>query len=468
MISQRVKPVKLGIVGSNHFGRYPKISTEETFNMIVSDGWLVPFAGYKKITDFQISGVGRGNYNSARFNKIIFVSGNGVYVADNNNVVSKRASIDTFSGDVTLDENNAGQIAICDKRDIYILDLENNSFSKASIDFLPGYVAFHNTRFVSVDLNKSQWRLSDFNNGNSWPNDAQHVGAFETKSDIPLAAIPFPGKGNLLFVFGSIVTESWADTGQQGFPYKKNTYFNMDYGCLSSATIAAGDTFVVWLGANEKSGPVIFVSEGAEPEPISDDGYDFKFSQLSNPEDSYGYLFKQDGHLIYVLTFPSDNYSLAYDFKTKSFYTLCDELMNYHIAKRVVYFNNSHYFVSFKDGNLYELNTKYTTYNDAEIPRIRVCPRFSLPDRSYFKVLEITFPIEQGESPYPQRIDFSASKDGGVSFSNYISKTLNPIGHRRNKVDFRRLGIANEFVSQFRFWSKGRFVVGEGLLEASK
>jgi hypothetical protein len=267
-----------------------------------------------------------------------------------------------------------------------------------------------------------------------------------------------------LFLIGKTVTEQWYDLGYQLFPYQRNSFFNIDYGCLSAATVASQEDLVVWLAANEQSGPVIMVSQGGAPMPLSTDGINFKLAQLTTPQDSYGFIFKQDGHTFYQITFPTDNLTLLYDFNTKRFYHLCDKYMNYHIAKRVCFFNDAYYFVSFNDGKLYEISSNFTTYNGDEIPRIRVTDPFRLPDNSAFITNEFNFIIEQGESQTVQRVDFSISKDGGQSFSNILTKNLNQTALRRNRLRFWNLGRTNDLTMQFRFWSKGRFVCGDGTM----
>lgn len=463
--SPLVKTIPLKMVGGNNYGRYPIISTEQTFNMLVSDDWLAPLAGYKKVLEISDNGQGRGISSSAIFKKMVVVIDNIVYLVSDNLAYLAIGSIDTFDGDVFIAENNAGQIAICDKKDIWIYDPNATpKFQKAVINFVPGYIAFQNTYFISVDLTRAEWRLSNNNNGLIWDNDATSVGDFQTKPNIPLAAIPMPGRGNSLMIIGEMVGEFWFNTGQQLFPYQKNTYQNSDYGTPNAATIAASDQFVVWLGINEKSGPVIMLTEGGTPQAISDEGLNFKLAQLSNPKNSYGFLFKQDGHLLYFLTFPSDNFSLLFDFETKTFFTPTDTLQGYHIAKRVISFNNTYYFVSFRDGNLYEMNSKYMTYDGEEIPRMRVLPPFSLPNRTRFITQNISFNIEQGEYGSLQAVDYSFSKDNGNSYSNIERIELSTTGKRERRINFWNKGIALSFVSQFRFWGQGRFLVSNGTM----
>ncbi len=472
--SPGIENVPLNIVGSNVFGRYPKISVEQTWNMIISDDWLVPYAGYKNIASIAMSGKGRGIFNSVRLGKMIAVVNNGVYVIANNIAVARIGSISTFSGDVFIDENDANQIAICDKQDIYIFDYIDNTFQKAPLDFTPGYITFQNGYFIAPDISSivgsPKWRLSALNDGLSWPNGANNVGLFQTKPDQAVACIRFPGKGNLLFVMGKTVTEAWYDVGGSLFPYQRSSSYNIDYGCLNSATIATGDTFIVWLGGNEKSGPAIMFSDGGNVLQLSNDGINFKLAELNNPSASYGFLFKQDGHLLYQITFsdPSDNLTLTFDFTTKRFYSLCNENMDIHIARRIAFFNNSYYFVSSIDGNLYELNSKYNTYNygtqEYEIPRIRIPATFRLPDTSPFMVNNIVFPIEQGTTDEQPRVDLSISVDGGMSFGNSDGMLLNPKGKYMNQFIYWNLGYCNEFTPQFRLWGKGRFVAGNGTM----
>ncbi len=409
--SQNIKPIPLEVVGSTTFGRYPKISSSNTYNMIISDEWLVPFAGYKLVVNILNNGVGRAIFSSTRFGRMIAVIENQVYVFNNNLSYSIAGELNSYEGDVFIDENNNSQIAICDKQNIYIYNWLTSVFTLVNTDFQPGYITYQDSYFIAADVtpstisapNPAQWRLSKSGDGTVWPADSQHKGALQTKPDYVTGVLRVPGRGNNLYVFGSTVTELWADVGAQLFPYQRNTSVNIDYGCLSPSTLASSDNIAAWLGANERSGPVIMYSTGGDIQKISTDGIDFRLSQLANPTSSYAFFFKQDGHLFYQITFsdPRDNLTLAYDFNTQKFFTLTDEQMNFHIAKRVAFFNNQYYFVSFIDGNLYQLSSEFNTYDYGngdfyEIPRVRVCNNIGLPDASRYVINYVTFTLEQG------------------------------------------------------------------------
>jgi len=503
--SQTFTQLPLNIVGSTVFGRYPKISVEETINMIISDGFLVPYAGHLLVASIISQANGRAIYTSNKYNHMIVVIENNVYTISSNLSVTKIASIDTFSGDVFIDENNVDQIAICDKKSIYIYNYVTGAFTKAltsglPLNFIPGYISYQNGRFIAASLNTSQWRLSQAGDGRNWPSDSPFVGTLQTKPDTVVATQRVPGRGNLLYVFGYTVTEIWQDVGAQLFPYQRNASVNIDYGCINPATIAFNENIVVWLAQNEKSGLMIAYTTGGDINKISTDGIDFKFTQLKNPENSYGFLFRQDGHQLYQLTFPDDNLTYVYDFNTQKFFTIKSENMTAHIAKRVSFFNDQYYFVSFSDGNLYQFSTNYTTYNGEEIPRIRILRNLRLPDASRFSVNNLTFTLEQGTQKniydqsnkfigteslnliatesgnqlvtqtggtasqlIKQQVGMSVSKDGGMTFGTIWNKDLNDRGKFRNRLIYWNLGASNDFVVQFRFWGMGRFVATDGI-----
>lgn len=504
----RYKDLPLNIVGSTKFGRYPKMSSEQTYNMIISDDWLVPFAGYKVIQKITNTGQGRGIYASVNLNKLFAVIDDDVWMFDSTFGRTHLGQLETNGGDVFISENNAGQVVFSDSENLYVYATNPpttpalTKLTPATLGFTPGYITFQNTRFISPDITSSLWRLSDFNNGNTWPADAQHEGALQTKPDKTNAALRFPGRGNLLLIFGQTVTELWNDVGAQLFPYQRNQSVNLDYGCLNPATIAESENIVCWLAANEKSGPTIMYTTGGDLKHISTDGIDFQLSTIKNPSNSYGFMFKQDGHVFYVIVFPSDNLSYAYDFNEDKFFTLCDENMNAFIAKRVAFFNDQYYFVSIRDGNLYQLGTQFVTYDYGdgfvyEIPRIRITASIALPDQSRFVAGYSGFTIEQGQFDYPDndtrfhlntqdynqittqnhfilsggqdftanapKINLSTSKDGGVNYGVKVAKFLAPLGRRQNRLMWWRLGQANDLVHQFEFFGFGRFVARDGV-----
>jgi hypothetical protein len=439
---QNTKPYPLNIVGSSNFGRYNKISAERTYNMFMSDSFMIPYAGYYPVINqsvFNSGKSGRGAYNSIKFNRLVLVIDSNVWfvnisydTATNNYIYAPPVLIgqlNTSTGVVYIVENNKPQLVISDNTMLYIYDPAINSslqpynyFNGGQVlSFIPGYITFHDNYILVAASNdiavvnapaNNTWRLSAINDATTFPNDSSSIGLLQTKPDNTQAVVRFPSKGNMIFVMGRNVTEAWFDTGAQLFPYQRNNQFNIDYGCLNPATVAYMDELVVWLAANERSGAVIMYSNGGMPKPISTDGIDYLFSLLTTPQDSQAFLYRQDGHVFYHINFYTDNLSLMYDFNTQKIYNACDQNLNYFIAAEVAYFNNQYYFVSKNTGNLYAFDTTYYTYSDTdannnvvinEIPRFRICGHIRTPDQDYGIINDIGFTIETGETDYQQQ-----------------------------------------------------------------
>ena len=566
---QNFKELPVNVVGSSIFGRYPKISIEKTYNMFMSDNFMVPYSGYAigiTAENFINAIEGRAIFTSTKFDDLVVVEGSSVFLVNitysqvQEKVVFfqviKIGTLQTQTGVVYIAENNKPQIGISDGTAFYVYDPTLTPiFQTIPLSFTPGYLTFHDTYFILAASNdtfysppaNNTWRLSGQNDGTVWLNDSASIGLLQTKPDNVQAVVRFPSKGNMIFVMGSIVTEAWFDTGAQLFPYQRNNQFNIDYGCLQPATVAYMDEFVVWLAQNEKSGPIIVYSDGGMPKKITTDGIDYLFSTLQEPADSQAFLYRQDGHLFYHINFYTDNLSLVYDFSTQKFYHACDQNLNYFIASEVAFFNNQYYFITKNNGNLYVFDTSITTYQDTdsdgniithEIPRIRTCANVRNPDQGYQIINDIGFTIESGETDYQQQslgeiilvtqsgnilvtqggnpplvtqdgndlvaqdgtifitqqntggqtawfiaqqmgntgtsnlslphVDLSISTDGGASFGNEWAYYLPPIGHRKNRLMWWQIGIANDFVPQFKFWGMGRFVATDGTVNVRR
>lgn len=495
-MSYESKSLQLDIVGSSTFGIDPKVLASRTFNMIISDDFLVDYCGYKNVLQIVTNSKGRGIFTSSRANSLIVCIGNVIYsislsstTLNNQKIYSFRpvGEINSFSGDVFFDENNVGQIGICDKSSIYVYNHITDDFDKAVLPdgFVPGYITYQNGRFIAPDSHSASWALSDVGNGLNWfwgASGEPVLGAIQTKANFARVTIRFPGRGNLLLVMGDTVTELWTDIGNPQFPYQRSASVNIDYGCLNPATVAASDQFIIWLGINEKSGPVIMYTSGSDISQISTDGINYKLAQLNNPSNSAGFFMKLNGHLIYQLTFydPSDNYTLLYDFTTRKFFDATDENMNFHIARRVAFFEDDYYFVSFSDGNVYQISSDLYEYDygdiKKDIPKVRVCSNIRMPDTARFIINEINLTVEQGNDTYNDfndtsyfpRISLTVSKNGGISFSGSYSKKINHVGIRQNRIRWWNMGIANDFVPQFRFYGKGSFKITYGSINIYK
>ncbi|NTU69255.1 hypothetical protein HGB13_00280 [bacterium] len=489
------------VAGSCTFGRYPKISDEETTNMYVADNWLVPFPGYKCILDKE--DFGYDSTDTVIFKKIyksskIFVSGlsdKTFYVVVNDKIfvfdsdyldpieitdgAHKLPSIDTKI--YSIAENSSGQIIFCYGSEYDVIGVLTQhitglpTFENVTTPYRFTNITYQDGYFIGVVKNSTEWRLALANELTTWPTSAN----FLSKADILQCCLPLPGKGSQLFLIGSSHIESWVNVGSSLFPYQRNTGYSIDYGCLSTESIAYGDEVVVWLGYSANMGPVIMYSDGGAAKSISTDGINYLLSTVTNFKYCNGFLYKDSGHLFYVLNNSADNpFTIAYDFSTDKFFFLTDENGDNYQVKDPVFNENGYFFLRERDdeqarpGGVYFMSSSLNTYGYIKdsagfvIPKHRTCNHLRFSDSSTFIVNNLTFTIEQGNAEgttLSPSVELTVSMDGGKTFSyKAISYMLNKASGL-SKIMFWNLGYANDAVFRIDFISEGRVAATNGL-----
>lgn len=455
--AKNLKPIQ--IVGGTNPGRYSDISRESTYNMIVTDGALVPYSGYEQVLQLSILGQARGLYSSTLFDHMIAVVNNEVKIISSSLGIATIGTLSTSSGDVYFAENANSQIAISDGENYYVYNYALETFALVDIGFSPGYLTAQGGYIFAVVNNSSQVRYSNVNDALTW--DVRNANSLG--NDIAIGVIAL---GQLVYIIGSKFSRISRNLGTAVNPFKIDSSVNILYGTVNRNSIASGFDMLVWFGYNESSNGTILMSTGGTPRIISTPGIDYIISQLTNPNDCSAFIFQEDGHIFYQITWTKDNLTLVYDFTSNSFLYATDESLNQHIAKDVVHFDGSYYFISFTDSYLYQLSSTITTYSGNIIPRIRICPPIREPDFSYWRTRQVQVIAEQGQSATPMHIDMSISRDGGVTFGNAIRKDLGALANRRALTRWWQLGWGNNWTFQFRFYGLDRFVILGSYLEA--
>lgn len=472
----QTKTIPLSIVGGTNFSRYPKMSTAETINMMVTGDEktraLVPYAGYTQVISFP-AGEPRETYGSTRIEESVTVIGANVYLVDNDLGYRLIGQLDSFEGPVYISENQNSQIGIVDGLALYVYNYLFNTFTRIDIPgIIPSYIDFLDTYTIITDTNRGIFILSAPNDMTSY--SALDEATIQTEADQLQAVVRLD---RTLFVMGKKATELWNDQPNQSlqglgtvsFPFKRNNTFSIDYGCLSQQTIASAFQMLVWLGFNTNSGPTIVYTTGGKPKELSTEGLDYLLRNLVAPEQSSAFLYKDNGHIMYQITFynPEDDLTIVYDFNSELWYYATDPKMSHYIAKRVVSFNNNFYFINYDTNNpgLFEMSVNILTYNGETIQRVRITDPIRFNDKK-FMTNRVEIQMEQGQSSDYRRIDLAASFDGGESFQ-YGSQPFvcQELGHRIGQVRWWKLGLGNDLTLKFQFWSQGRFVVISGEMD---
>ncbi len=466
-----LEPHELNIIGGSKFGRYEQQTTEDSVNLMVGVSGdkpsLIPTPGHKKVLSFPQGGPAREIFRSTLFDRLIVVFGRHIYTVSKSLSYGLIGKLFTDSGIVKIAENLNNEIAIVDGTNrVYLFNFGLSTFTVVPLDFRAIYIDFHDGYFLAAVGGTASYRLSGLNDGTTWDNEEESN--IQTKADRMVAVIEF---GRQIFLIGEKRIDIAHDLARLDFPYVRDNTISIPYGCVSADTISVmadvknKTKLLVFLAANEKSNPTLVYSTGGQIESISLPGLDAKFESLTHPENSSGFLFSEDNHVLYQLVFPDDDFSFIYDFTTGHYYRVTDEKLCHHIARRYAFFNGQDYFIPTSGAALYEMGTDITTYDGETIPRIRITAPLRNTSDDFYILRKISLQIEHGETKLPSRIDLSISKDGGKSYGSVITKDMRPSASPRGKFNYWNLGSANDMRLQFRFWSKERFVLTDSSIE---
>ncbi|MES2356267.1 MAG: hypothetical protein V4568_18050 [Pseudomonadota bacterium] len=528
-----IQQIPVNVVGSSTYGRFAKISAAKTLNMFIStagegdssEAWLVNFPGYKAVLQILTAGEGRGIFRSIRGNFMLAVINANVYRINENLGATLIGALASDSGEVYMDENLNNQICIVDGTNAYIYNhslAPNLTIQSLSGSLVPNYVTYHNTFFLfgngNTTGNGAAWYAYSFASATTISQTTQL--ALQTKPDYAIAVKRIPSQSANVLVFGTAVCEVHQQVG--GIQnYRRVNAISVDYGCLNVSTIDAADQYIAWLGVNEFNAPVIMVYSGQGSATISSDGISYELGKIKFPAQSTAAFVRVDGHLMYQLTFYNevDNVTYLYDFKTKMFFNLSDQHLNFHPARRYAYFNQKTYFVSLTSTKIYEINPDFTVIDENvsgtdanniyDMQRIRITDTFAQDDSDRFIANRLTLTIEQGTDPdatgaaaqetniitepgftppltdiiteggidivmegastagpaYNPRVDLSISTDGAETWSSTVPYYMNLLGYRRNIMNWNRMGAVNTITFKFRFWGRFRFIVNNAYME---
>lgn len=107
--------------------------------------------------------------------------------------------------------------------------------------------------------------------------------------------------------------EVWINAGLTGFAFQRVEGVFPETGCAATFSVSRAGSSLVWLAQSSQGTPLVVRTEGYRIVPISPQWLDAEIASYSTISDAIAYSYLQDGHLFYVLTFPTANITWAYD-----------------------------------------------------------------------------------------------------------------------------------------------------------
>jgi hypothetical protein len=240
------------------------------------------------------------------------VAGSELYSIDSNSTILRGTNI-TGTGPVSMTDNGT-QIFIAANPDGYIYNIDTTAFAKINDFDFPGAVTvgYINGYFVFNEPNSQRVWVTELFDGTSI--EPLSFASAEASPDNVVSLIVDHKE---IWIFGNNSTEVWYDAGQPDYPLAPIQGAFLETGCAAPYSVAKMDSSVFWLGTDARGAGMVYRARGYQPQRISTHAIEYAIQSYSTISDAIAYTYQQDGHMFYVLTFPTANVTWVYDAATQ-------------------------------------------------------------------------------------------------------------------------------------------------------
>lgn len=175
--------------------------------------------------------------------------------------------------------------------------------------FLDGY-------FIAFDRPGNQIRISDLYDGAVW--DPTQFLSRSTSADPWMGMIVTPYYQIVLP--GSETGDILGNVGNFPFPFAPDKSGSFAEGIAATFSLQQSGKATTWLSKNQQGGYMVLAAMGFNPQRISNHSVERAIARLSRVDDAIGQTYEDQGHAFLLLTFPTANATLCYDFSTQQWH----------------------------------------------------------------------------------------------------------------------------------------------------
>lgn len=388
------------------------------------------------------SGPNRGAHALENGTLLYVVSGNQVYVVTQGLVVKQIGIIGTTTGPVSMIDNNT-QVNIFDGTSGYLVTVASQVLSALSLPFgNPGTAIIQDGFGLVNQIGTANFFQSNFN-------DLSIYGAlaFGNAGGRPDNIVALGNIHREVWVLKQSCLEIWINAGLSNFAFQRIDGVFPEVGCVAPASVAKIGESLIWLSQNNEGQGIVVMTEGYSPKRVSTHAIEFAISKYSTITDAIGYAYQQEGHIFYVLTFPTGNATWVFDGTTHLWHQRAAFLrgnLNRHWGNCFTIFNGKPTIGDYLTGNLYAFNMDTLTDNGTQRKWLRTWRAFPKPvDKPVtFSSLRIDMATGTIETPITGNpfCMLRWSDDGGHNWSNMRVAPVGTQGQSGIRVKFNRMG----------------------------
>lgn len=257
-----------------------------------------------------------------------------------------------------------------------------------------------------------------------------------------------------LWLIGERTSEVWYNAGNPNFAFSRVPGVGPQIGCGAVNSIARVADKLIWLGRNEQGENMVVTNNQYSWERLSTHAVEHAISGYPLVSDAIGYGYEEEGHIFYVLTFPTADTTWVFDLTSR----LWHQRASFNPTTGAFHRDSSNCFMNFADlrlvgdyqtGQMHQLSRQVYTDNGNPLVSVRRTPhQWRKPTRQqvFFSQMQIEFTpgvgLQSGQGSSPQAM-LRWSDDGGFTWSNQHWTTIGKVGQTRNRAIWRQVGGQN-------------------------
>jgi hypothetical protein len=372
--------------------------------------------------------------------------------------LTKLGTLTTNSGPVSIRDDGLGGYAVIvdGSPNGYFYTIASQTFAQITdpnflgsntVGFIDGWWIFNQPGTQRFYTNAQPYAVT-FN--------ASYYAYKDAASDLLMGVIEVKEE---LWLIGERTTEIWYDAGGQYFPFQRLVGTMLQVGTKATASICRistnGQDGLIWLGRSERGENIVVRTRGFAYEVVSTPAISDAIAQYPVTSDAIGYVYQEDTHEFYVLTFPTADRTWVFDASVPLEFAWHQRLSydpyakQYHRHRSNCYMNFAGMRIvgDYQNGTLYQLTRN--AYTDAGWPIMRKRRSPVVWDkgprqRVFMAMLQIDFAPGQGTAiglGAAPIANLSISRDSGTTFGQKWPASLGAIGQFRNRTIWRRLSV---------------------------
>jgi hypothetical protein len=351
------------------------------------------------------------------------------------------------------------------------------------IDFVDGY-------FVATIQNSNTFQISNLEDGTTWS------GLFiSTISYFPDNIVSMKVDHREIWFFSARKSIGYYNV-TAGFPPFipiQGAYLE-DGAAATFATTQANNT-LCWIAQDERGTGVAKIMGSYVGQRISTFAVEFAWQSYPTIADAIGYAYQDQGHIFWVLRFPTANKTWVYDFATslwheRGFWVAQSGTYIAHRSTSHTFNFGMHLVGDWKSGNIYQMSIDYCTDFGNMIRRVRRSPTIS-KEKKWIYFPSIEFDIEEGlgasaldialwtevyGSPpmtdgdgqaRPAQVILAWSDDAAKTWSNQYTLDCGRVGEYNKRTRKTQLGRARSRVFELVITDPFPVRIADAYLEAT-